>query len=84
MCQTAALAVLMYSLLVKATKHSWAYRSPSKGECGIPVTGSQRRPLQMCHSSLSFTGTELAFLCLSAEINFEKASAVQNPCNSLG
>lgn len=30
MCQMAALAVLIYSLLAKATKHSWAYRSPSE------------------------------------------------------
>lgn len=31
MCQTAALVVLIYSLLVKAAKHSWAYRSPGEG-----------------------------------------------------
>lgn len=83
MCQAAALAVLIYSLLVKAAKHSWAYRRPSEGECGVPVTGSQHWALQTCHSSLSLTGIELAFLCLSTKISFEKESAVQNPCNCL-
>lgn len=46
MCQTAALVVLIHSALVKATEHGWAYRSPGKGEHGIPVTGSQDQALQ--------------------------------------
>lgn len=81
MCQMAALVALIYSLLAKATKHSRAYHNTSKGECGIPVTGSQHRTLQTCHSSLSFTGIELAFLCLSDKIYSQKSSATQNPCS---
>jgi len=80
-CQIAALVA--HSLLAKATKHSQAYHNTSKGKYDIPMTESQHHALQICHSSLSFTGIELTFLCLSDKIYFQKSSAMQNPCNGL-
>lgn len=61
-----------------------AYHSPSEGKCAIPGAGSQHWALQMCLSSLSFTGMEAAFLCLSPNINFWTSACHAEPSQLFG